>query len=274
MREMAGESAIVSVLLNMIEACCIRYLGSQDIDDTAAIKLAQMDDVDLEAIVEPPLLLLRKLADESDQFRTEIKQRLLPSNIDRSVGLDRRSDLTGIMIRLMGSHNFQRLARASGEALLATCGGKPTEMTAEIGYGPCAGFLMRIGQAHAMPGPMGSVATGEGDDRRLIDPVTGMTLPSDEELARVDAQNGLASMSEEEKAAEAERLFTLFDRLDKTGVVSIDPNSHPMRRAAETGRLQEIDREQDSEDARRAEEEDKTLAEEVEREMKAYRSKK
>ncbi|KZV81448.1 hypothetical protein EXIGLDRAFT_779695, partial [Exidia glandulosa HHB12029] len=63
----------------------------------------------------------------------------------------------------------------------------------------------------------------EGD----INPITGM---------RVDpnAQSGLDDMTDEEKEREAERLFVLFDRLEKTGMGV----QNPFRKAFQEGKIQ------------------------------------
>lgn len=45
-------------------------------------------------------------------------------------------------------------------------------------------------------------------------------------------------MTPEEKQREAERLFVLFDRLEKTGVVKM--GSNPVQQAREEGRLEEL----------------------------------
>jgi hypothetical protein len=43
-------------------------------------------------------------------------------------------------------------------------------------------------------------------------------------------------MTDEEKEREAEKLFVLFDRLEKSG--AIPPSQNPIRKAAAEGRLQ------------------------------------
>lgn len=183
---------------------------------------------------------------------------------DRSQGLNVRTDLTGILVRLMSSTVFPRLARASGEVLLALCDGQATKMTAEIGYGPCAGFLMQIDQLHSLPGAPFSNAAG-----RAIDPVTGRVLPTPEEMEGEDEEAG-RKMTEEEKEAEAERLFSLFDRLDRTGVVKVQ---HPVQQAVEAGRIHEVEERQDEAEKRRALDEERETETVVEREMKAFREK-
>lgn len=260
-----SESPLLKTLLDMIDAFCKKYFSSKDIDNHHATR---DEEEDLQAFGEPALLLLRKLANGSEKFRLIAKSRILPENVDRKVGLDKREDLTGILIRLMGSQNYPRLARASGEVLLAICGGRASQMTAEIGYGPCAGFLTNIGQAHAIPESEMKDSSG-----RPIDPITGKVLPTAEEMTRQDAESGFSQMTEEEKEAEAERLFGLFDRLDKTGIIKVDKNSHPVQKAVDSGRFQEIDEEEEKKKLEEEAEEDENLEASVEREMRSYRQK-
>lgn len=61
-----------------------------------------------------------------------------------------------------------------------------------------------------------SLTTSEG---AVIDPITGTTAKKAE----------LPEMSEEEKEREMEKLFVLFDRLEKTGAIPRSQN--PMRKA-------------------------------------------
>ncbi|MCO5565936.1 hypothetical protein L7F22_019611 [Adiantum nelumboides] len=263
-----SECPLLKTLLDMIDAFCKNYFSNKEIDDHQTSQRARNEEEDLQAIGEPALLLLRKLVNRSEKFRSVAKSRILPESIDRKVGLDKREDLTGILIRMMGSQNYPRLARASGEVLLAICGGRAGQMTAEIGYGPCAGFLTNIGQAHAVPESEINDSSG-----RPIDPITGKVLPTAEEMARQDAESGLSEMTEEEKEAEAERLFGLFDRLDKTGIIKVDKRSNPMQNAVDSGRFQEIDEEEDKKRLEEEAKEDEELEASVEREMRAFREK-
>lgn len=45
----------------------------------------------------------------------------------------------------------------------------------------------------------------------------------------------MSDMTDEEKEREAEKLFVLFDRLEKSG--AIQPDQNPIRKAAEQGKL-------------------------------------
>lgn len=264
----SSDLPLLRTLLDMVDVFCRKYFSSKDIDDQQASQKVIKDEEDLQVLGEPALLLLRKLADGSEKFRAIAKACILPENIDRKIGLDKREDLTGILIRMMGSQNYPRLARASGEVLLAICGGKANQMTSEIGYGPCAGFLTNIGQAHAVPANEINDSNG-----RPIDPITGKVLPTAEEMARQDAESGFSQMTLEEKEAEAERLFGLFDRLDKTGVIKVDKHSHPMQNAIDSGRLQEIDEEEEKKRMEEEAKDEERLEASVEQEMRAFREK-
>ncbi|UZJ54561.1 hypothetical protein CBS101457_003881 [Exobasidium rhododendri] len=254
----------LTTLLDLLDEFLHRYFVTLDPDDSQAETLALSDQIDLQDYAEPALLLCRKLIDEVELFKRTIKLRLLPSDIDRTQGLDKRKDLTGILVRLLSSSVFPRLARASGEVLLALCDGEAKQMTAEIGYGPCAGFLMSIGQMHSLPGTSPVNASGQA-----LDPVTGQILLTEEERERQDREAGL-SMTEEEKEAEAERLFSLFDRLDRTGVIKVQ---NPLQHGVETGRIQELEEKEDEEERQRIVEEDAETERAVERDMKAFREK-
>lgn len=229
----------------------------EDVDSKSIKQKASADGVDLEDTLEPLLLLLRKIAAEDADLCSTLHSILLPADVDRSLALDRRIDLLGRLIRLMSSVTLPRLARASGELLLSLCEGNAKQMTETIGYGPCAGFLMNTGLASALPS--GTTSTS-GPDGRAVDPITGEYEPTEEERA----MDEINRMTEEEKEAEAERLFVLFDRLNKTGVVQV---RHPMEKAREEGRFEQIEKRTEQEEWKRVEKEEEEAEREVGREM-------
>lgn len=88
-----------------------------------------------------------------------------------------------------------------------------------IGYGNAAGFLFT-------KGIMAPPAVSSDGNGVLLNPITGTTAPM--HAPDVD-------MTEEEKEAEAERLFVLFDRLERSGM-----GVNPIRKAQEEGRFENI----------------------------------
>ncbi|CBQ71513.1 conserved hypothetical protein [Sporisorium reilianum SRZ2] len=264
----------IARLITFADAMLARYFASaasnddgrrvpEDVDAKAVKQKATTDGIDLEDTLEPLLLLLRKTAAEDDTLRSTLASILLPADLDRSLALDRRVDMLGRLVRLMSAVTLSRPARASGELLLSLCHGDAKHMTDTIGYGPCAGFLMNTGLASALP----SGAAPADSNGRAVDPITGEYEPTDEEKARDD----ISRMTEAEKEAEAERLFVLFDRMNRTGVVQV---RHPVAAAHESGRLEEIDARVEADERARLEQEDAEVERAVEREMAAHRKRK
>lgn len=63
--------------------------------------------------------------------------------------------------------------------------------------------------------------------------MTGQKVTEEHERA----QRELSLMTEEEKEREAERLFVLFERMRRLGVVQVE---NPVRRAQQEGRFEEL----------------------------------
>ena len=97
-------------------------------------------------------------------------------------------------------------------------------MAAQLGYGNCAGYLFNKG---IMQPPKGTDDEDVPNDPD-INPITGAkAAPSNDDI--------LANMSEEEKEREAEKLFVLFDRMERMGMAV-----NPIRKAQQEGKLEEV----------------------------------
>ncbi|KAJ3278543.1 hypothetical protein HK104_002245 [Borealophlyctis nickersoniae] len=88
-----------------------------------------------------------------------------------------------------------------------------TILTNYVGYGNAAGFLMHRGLLPA--GPAAPTTAGSSSTNANINPITG-------EYTRDDINEEWQKMTDEEKEAEAEKLFVLFDRLNRTGIVKVE----------------------------------------------------
>jgi len=100
-------------------------------------------------------------------------------------------------------------------------------LCALVGYGNVAGFLFHKG-IFAAPTSEGSSSNAPTTtvDGTPINPITGV---AEKEKPK------LPDMSDEEKEREMEKLFVLFDRLEKTGALPKDQN--PIRKAFQSGKL-------------------------------------
>lgn len=77
----------------------------------------------------------------------------------------------------------------------------------------------------APPRPATSSAPTTTSEGVPIDPITGVA----------QAEKPLVDMTDEEKEREAEKLFVLFDRLERSG--AIPPSQNPIRKAVQEGKL-------------------------------------
>jgi hypothetical protein len=169
---------------------------------------------------------------------------LLPADLDRKQPLERRADTLGRCIHLFASVDSPRLKDAVGECMFALCDHDASSLSAQIGYGNAAGYLFNKGILSAPGPPAGkssaslltttpppssssstdfSTPTSVGDNDN-INPITGMV--------NREIEDDGPEMTEEEKEREAERLFVLFDRLERSGMAQ-----NPVRKAIQEGKL-------------------------------------
>ena len=102
-------------------------------------------------------------------------------------------------------------------------------LASQVGYGNVAGFLFSKGVMSPPPQSSTSSSATYGPSTSStgapINPITG--------IAQQPA--AMPDMTDEEKEREAEKLFVLFDRLEKSG--AIQPDQNPIRKAVEQGKL-------------------------------------
>jgi hypothetical protein len=91
-------------------------------------------------------------------------------------------------------------------------------LISQVGYGNVAGFLFNKGIITGPP-TSGDAPGPTDSSGPQINPITGAVQEERPEI----------EMTEEEREREAERLFVLFDRLERTGAVP--PDANPVRRA-------------------------------------------
>jgi hypothetical protein len=98
--------------------------------------------------------------------------------------------------------------------------------TQQVGYGNAVGYLVNKGIA----------MEPQSEEGENINPITGQYV-ADEQEPRLE------DMTDEEKEREAEKLFVLFERLKKTGIIDVE---NPVVKAMQEGKLQEINDDENS----------------------------
>lgn len=203
---------------------CHYFPGDIDPDEQEVRERCRHEagDNTLDDLLSPLLVLISRLCIADDGSKARVRQFLVPDDLDRSTPLEARSDLLGRCLRLLGSVYHPRLKDAVGEMLFAMSDSNASTLSALVGYGNVAGFLFHKGILNAPPNDgassNASLVTPSGAP---INPITGT----------IESNSALPAMSDEEKEREMEKLFVLFDRLERTG--AIPPNQNPMRRAVQ-----------------------------------------
>ncbi|KAJ7717065.1 guanine nucleotide exchange factor [Mycena maculata] len=188
----------------------------------------------------PLVMLLTRLCAGDADARARTREWLVPADLDRSAAagpLESRPDTLGRCMRLLGSVYHARLKDSVGELLYAVCDEDAGTMSTLLGYGNVAGFLFNKGIMSApppptAPEPSASDAPGSGEGTSAA--AAAAALPANINPITGTAQEAKApepEMTPEEKEREMEKLFVLFDRLERTG--ALPPSQNPMRKAIE-----------------------------------------
>ncbi|KAI9094551.1 guanine nucleotide exchange factor, partial [Phlyctochytrium arcticum] len=192
----------VKRLISILEDTLNSVLTGHDSDDVETVKL-QMGAAPLDEVLPPLLLLLTALARADSGAKALMKKQITPEDIDRAHDLTKGSSLPARLIRFMTSISMINIRNSASELLFALCDDKPDALVSYVGYGNAAGYLYNNGLLPAASS--GGQGIPEG-----VNPITG-------ELERQQAEDEWNKMTDEEKELEAEKLFVLFDRLNKTG---------------------------------------------------------
>ncbi|CCG82402.1 Predicted protein [Taphrina deformans PYCC 5710] len=168
------------------------------------------------------------LSYEADQEAQDyIKALFLIPSAERAVPLGRSNSSQAKILQLMNSSGPQTRDSIS-TFLYQVSDSDPKQFVENVGYGYAIGFLTSKGIALA-PDDLPAECDG-----RAINPVTGQDIEAEE---YEQAQRGLSEMTEEEKEIEAERLFVLFERLEKNDIINV---KNPIQQAVDEGRFQEM----------------------------------
>lgn len=213
------------------------FPGKTDPDDPEIRTRCKAESSDtLDDMLSPLVVLITKLCIADDGSRTRVRHLVVPEDLDRSSPLEERPDITGKCLRLLSCVYHPRLKDAIGELLFAIADSDgnissfclhfsphvylffiASTLCSLVGYGNVAGFLFHKGFFNA-PTRSSNIPTSTSSGE-FINPITGTTVKPTEGV----------TMTDEEKEREAEKLFILFDRLEKTG--AIPPEQNPMRKA-------------------------------------------
>ncbi|KIW26440.1 uncharacterized protein PV07_09534 [Cladophialophora immunda] len=185
---------------------------------------------ELDTIAVPLLTVLRNINETADpNLREMMKARLLPDDKERDQPLGKSSSFASQLLRLTTSSGMLNLSEAISGLMFELSDKDANQYVKNVGYGYAAGYLM----THKIPIPESakkSHISGESSTEVPINPITGQRLDKEQPIE-------LPEMTREEKEREAERMFVLFERLKRTGVVNVQ---NPMEVANDEGRFEEL----------------------------------
>ncbi|KAK7713330.1 hypothetical protein SLS64_004580 [Diaporthe eres] len=192
------------------------------------VSMQAYKDTDLEQTVTPLVSVLRSIHESApEDVQKMIRDKVLPAKDDREMVLGRGESLPARLLRNSTNPLTPQLRDAISHFLFEMSDKDASKFVENVGYGFASGFLFQ----NNIPVPQNAVgADGAGPSGRPVNPITGQFL---------DQESGpdLPEMTEEEKEREAERLFVLFERLKKTGIVDVQ---NPVEQAFREGRFQDI----------------------------------
>ncbi|CAE6508954.1 unnamed protein product [Rhizoctonia solani] len=220
-----GDSSLRA--LSILQSILALHLpGNSDPDDSAIRNASKAKGVSLDEFASPVAALLTRLVGGDESARAKVAAVVLPPDMDRSSALEKRDDFLGRCIRLMTSVYYPTLKDTIGEMLFVLCGSDGQALSAAIGYGNAAGYLYNKGIMAPPP------ASSGGDD---VNPITG--------TRETPSGPSLSEMTDEEKQREAEKLFVLFDRMERMGMAK-----NPIREAFQSGKFENLEKKDDDSD--------------------------
>ncbi|KAE9406126.1 hypothetical protein BT96DRAFT_915621 [Gymnopus androsaceus JB14] len=162
-------------------------------------------DTTLDELLSPLVVLCARVCTMDSTSRLRVREWIVPADLDRTHPLDQRDDFLGRSVRLLRSVYHIRLKATIGELLYTVCDSDPSILSSLVGYGNVAGFLFNKGIMSAPPPP----STDPRSARRVVNPITGTYDTGPQDIVE--------EMTEEEKEMEMDKLFVLFDRLERSG---------------------------------------------------------
>ncbi|KAJ4394081.1 hypothetical protein N0V93_003298 [Gnomoniopsis smithogilvyi] len=200
------------------------------------LSLKTYNDENLEQTVTPLVSVLRVIHDSApDATKALIRSSLLPTPEDRTNVLGKGETMPSRLLRNSTNALTPQLRETLSHFLFEMSDKDAHQFVDNVGYGFASGFLFQNNIPVPKNAADGNAAAGAGaggsGSGRAVNPITGQFLD------RETVPDEGPEMTEEEKEREAERLFVLFERLRRTGVVDVQ---NPVEQAVREGRYNDI----------------------------------
>ncbi|KAJ6443069.1 guanine nucleotide exchange factor synembryn [Purpureocillium lavendulum] len=188
-------------------------------------------DSELETLVTPLVGLISKIYENApDAVRLYLREKLLPTAQDRDAVLGHGDTLSARLLKNSANPMAPALREAVSHLLFDLSERDANKFVENVGYGFASGFLFQ----NNVPVPASaSEAFSTGDvsgAQKPVNPITGQFVEKEKPVNEPE-------MTQEEKEREAERLFVLFERLKRTGLINVQ---NPVEQAIQEGSFREL----------------------------------
>ncbi|KAF4981232.1 hypothetical protein FZEAL_2920 [Fusarium zealandicum] len=196
---------------------------------TPAIKA--YSDNELDAVVTPLISVIRKVYEDApEEIKQHFRNSLLPTADDRANVLGKGDTVSASLLKNSTNPTAPALREAISHLLFDMSDRDASKFVENVGYGFASGFLFQ----NNVPIPASASEAFSTSDpsglQKHVNPITGQFIDAEKPVEEPE-------MTEDEKLREAERLFVLFERLKKTGIVDVQ---NPVEAAMREGRFREL----------------------------------
>ncbi|KAK4191840.1 guanine nucleotide exchange factor [Podospora australis] len=199
-----------------------------------ALSIKAYTNPNLEQIVTPVVCALTVIYEHAPAVvRKAVQTALLPSEEDRQDVLGKADTLPSRLLRNWTNAEAPELGKAISHLYFDLSDRVPNKFVKNVGYGYASGFLFQNGieiKPDSLSGNEVEGSDGVREINRPVNPITGQFLDTEKPVE-------VPEMTDEEKEREAERLFVLFERLKKTGIIDV---VNPVEKAMQEGRFEEL----------------------------------
>lgn len=204
-----GDYSIIDVLSNILEVTIKQSNISHSMENDDSVNI---NGVPADSVLPPLVILMTNIVAADEQARAKLKERILPDDVDRSKPLNVGESIRASLIRLMTNTLLGNSRETISTLLYTLCDNNANKFVNQVGYGNAIGYLVN----HQLMGELNNTVDENAPKDKNINPITG-------QIEDEKKEDPFKNMTDEEKEREAEKLFVLFDRLNKTGVIKVTP---------------------------------------------------
>ncbi|KAL2315888.1 Synembryn-like protein C3E7.04c [Schizosaccharomyces pombe] len=189
----------------------------------------------------PPILAILLSLLSFFNIKQNLSMLLFPTNDDRKQSLQKGKSFRCLLLRLLTIPIVEPIGTYYASLLNELCDGDSQQIARIFG----AGYAMGISQhseTMPFPSPLSKAASpvfqknsrgqeNTEENNLAIDPITGSMCTNRNKSQRLE-------LSQEEKEREAERLFYLFQRLEKNSTIQV---TNPIQQAVNSGLYEKLD---------------------------------